>query len=316
MQLRLPALLALLAVVSCDESELPPAAARTDLVPVQGTHVRLAPMEGAVVAKGYAGFEHTATRSMLRVLEFPTSFAEFLTGFDVPTNLTKQGLAITQREDVPNGLLPGRLLSGRQTGTDGATGTVFLWIFGSLQDTVLVHGTCASDEMIAATRAAVLSAVWDPELEVDLFADLGFSLGTTGGLLPARRFGAMITFTRTGKDDIRGEGEPMLMLGPGPPGEIPDPVRFAEDRMRMLPIDDLRITSREEIVVDGLPGVVLFAQGVDPANGQPRTVYQVVLTDSPGHWLVVGMCHSAFAEEYLPVFSLVAESLVRDPRTE
>ncbi len=296
-----------LAAVACSPSGPSAPDGRDDLVVVAGTHVWMAPPEGMEPARNAAGFEAPDGRASISVLELSQPYREVSTGFLLPDNLQKQRIELVDQQPRANGSLEGVLLSGTQQGVPAV-----IWIFGG-STSVIVQGSSPEPERFDQVREAVLSATFDASLEVDLTDGLEFSLGDDGGLRAWQRLGPLVCFTESGTGKGSPMGEPMFTVGPVPAMPVADRAAFHRQRLAQLPLAEVQEVGTEEVVVDGLPGFASVLIAKDPATGQQRAGFQMLLFEADRHWLAIGMCHADRGEEVLPVFERMAKSLVRKP---
>jgi len=283
---------------------------------VKGTSVRLAPPEGFVPAERFAGFQNEGLRASIQVsvLAGPVS--------EVRKGMTKEGLAkssmtlVTLSIEKVNGA-DATVVHVMQT-MGGATFSKCLVLAGDEKAAVLLVATVPSDaeeRHLSAMKAAMLAATWDAAAPADLYEGLPFRLVPAGTLIDVKRMGNNLLLTEPGRPKEPGPRDPMYVVGVSHSAtKITDLAAFSHSRVAkttgVREIGNFRGTA---VKVAGLDAYELLAEARDAKSGTPMFLYQVIVSDGTGYWMVVGIVALERAGEFLPTFRKLTESIRHTP---
>ncbi|MFP2928708.1 hypothetical protein ACLESO_26630 [Pyxidicoccus sp. 3LG] len=294
-----------------------PALARTPPTQVKGTRVSLTPPEGFTEATRFNGFEQEATGASIMVTELPGAYAEATAGFSAE-GFASRGMKLVSKKPAKVGGHKGLLFQVRQS----ASGVDFLkWlvVLGDASTTLIVTATYREEDAKALGRplqAAVLSTHWDPKSQPTAAPAL-FTLKETPGLKEARRMQGAILYTPDGQLPGKPGGEPFLLVAPslGATPASEDVEAFALARLKQsAAAGALTVESGAPLTVDGLKGHELLARVKDPATGSEFSIYQVMLVDAEGYYLLQGRVGGAHSATYVEHFKTAARTFQRAPR--
>ena len=302
-----PMLLALVA--------LPPAAMAEHLR-VPGTQVTMAPPAGFTFAEQFPGFQRTESGASIMVTEIAGP-AVMMQAAMTEEGLASRGMTLIAAEATE--------ISGREAvlvHAGQAAGDVqfekWLAVFGDDKRTVLLVATfpqAVADSYGDAMRQALLSARWDPSLQVGLFDGLSFRVTETAGLKFTDRMSNAVLLTAGGKDERLSPEEPLAVVGASL-GDAPidDVEAFARWRVtQTAQVTGVANIQGRALTVDGLEAYELTAEASDARSGVAVRVYQLVALNGSGYFLIQGLVGAAHAAEYLPQFAELAASLKRVP---
>ncbi len=275
---------------------------------VPGTRVRLAPPAGFEPAERFAGFQREELQAAIMVSVLPFPAAEMRRGMTREA-LAKQGMTLLATETVTVDGGETQLLRLSQA-AGGASWLKWMVVLGDAETAVLVVAIFpagAGEELDAAIKAAVLGATLDASGPVDLAEGLPFSLEPGAVLKLASRLGNMLLLTESGQPVAAGPHEAVLVVGCSFDVEPPADLRaFSEARVRqtveLTGIGNLR---GRDLLVGGLPAHETLADAADEDSGIAMLLYQVVVPDERGYFLLQGLVSAERTAEVLPVFRAV-----------
>jgi hypothetical protein len=283
-------------------------------VRVPGTNVTLAPPVGFAVASQYPGFEHTEAHASIVVTELPVAATDMMRSMTAPALSTK-GMSLIAARDTMIAEKPARLLHVRQA---AAGGSVLKWILiaGHAKATMMIVGTfpeAASPDVGESIRTSVLTASWSSAAPADSFEGLPFRLTPTASLKLARRVSNMLMFTESGTTGSPGSTEALFIAGHSlGQGQITDERTFAESRAKQTDLltSMTRFTSGP-IRIDGAAGYELEADAIDSRSGRPMRLYQVIIPDQTGYFILQGISRADRASQIVPEFKRLTATFRR-----
>lgn len=305
----------LILTLAARAQEPPPAPAPVEtstrlLVP--GTRVRLTPPPGHAPGQGFFGFQWEKAGASLVVTEFPGPYAQVSAAFD-KAELAKKGMKLRELRDVKLDGRAAKLASVSQTERD-IQFSKWMLLTGDEKSSVMLVATFPTeyeDQLSAKLESALLGASWDPNLEVDPFAVLPWTIDKPLGLKFASQMGTALIFTEDGQASQKDKPtSPRLLIAPSM-GQttVTDARAFAERRLRQMPnLTDLEIQSSFEFSAGGRKGWELCAKATDKSNDVALFVHQVVLVGDDEYHLFLGQCGYEARETWSPRFRDCAKS--------
>jgi hypothetical protein len=280
-------------------------------VRVPGTNVTLAPPVGFAVARQYPGFEHAEAQASIVVTELPVAATDMMRSMTAPALSTK-GMSLIAARNTVIAEKPARLLHVRQATADGS---VLKWILiaGDAKTTMMIVGTfpeAASPAVGETIRKSVLTASWSTAAPADSFEGLPFRLTPTASLKLARRVSNMLMFTESGTTGSPGSTEVLYIAGHSlGQGRITDTRTFAESRAKQTErLSGVTGFTGRPIRIDGAEGYELEAGAVDSRSGRPMRLYQVIIPDETGYFILQGISRADRASEIVPEFRRLTAS--------
>jgi hypothetical protein len=229
--------------------------------------------------------------------------------------LGTKGMTLITARDTLIADTPARLLHVRQAAPGGS---VLKWILiaGHAKATMMIVGTfpeSASPDIGEAIRRSVLTASWSSATPADLFEGLPFRLTPTARLKLARRVSNMLTFTESGTIGSPGSTEALYIAGhSGGYGQIRDAREFAESRAKQTKLlTGVTAFTGQAIRVDSADAYELEADAIDSRSRRPMRLYQVVIPDETGYFILQGISRADRAAEIVPEFRKVTASFRR-----
>lgn len=283
-------------------------------VRVPGTSVSLAPPAGFVPAQQYPGFEHASEHASIMVTELPGPAPDMMRAMSREA-LATRGMALVGAQDVVIDGRPARLLNVRQ---QTANGDVFKWLLiaGDEGTTIMIVGmfpVTAQKSTGDAIRHALLTMSRGSGIP-SAFEGLAFRVTPTARLKLAKRVSNMLTFTESGTMGSPGSTEALYLVGHSiGQGQIGDLQQFSDIRARQTTlIKNLTNVSGRQLLVDGLEAYELGADAIDARTGAAMRLYQVIVPDETGYFIIQGLTRAGTAREMLPEFQTVTASFRRN----
>ena len=281
---------------------------------VPGTTVRLVPPEGFTAARQFPGFQRDDLQTSIAVTEMPGSASAMASGMTKQA-LADQGITLIASKPMTVGGRNALLLHLAQR--VGETDYLkWMLLSGDENTTTLIVGTfprSAESAVSAAVQASLLTASWSAEAADDPLEGLLFRITPTSRLKLAQRMSNMILLTESGTVARLGPGDPLYIVGNSISSAGIDNLQaFAEARARQTAqMKDVRNFKGQAVKVDGLDGYELVADAKDARTGTPMTLYQVIVPDVTGYFIVQGLISAGRAEELLPEFRQITATFRR-----
>jgi hypothetical protein len=275
-------------------------------VRVPGTKVTLAPPDGFSVARQYPGFERAEDRASIMVTELPVSAAAMARSMTAPALATK-GMTLISASDPVIAGKPARLLHVRQ---QSPAGEVLKWILvaGDPKTTFMIVGTFTGGGppgIGESIRLSLLTTSWGGAAAAPSpFEGLPFRMTPTATLKLARRVSNMLMFTESGTPGTPGATEALYIAGHSiGQGHIGDLRAFSETRARQTTAArGVTNFSGRTLLLEGLDAYELEADASDARSGRAMRLYQVIIPDQTGYFILQGFIRADRAAEIVPEF--------------
>jgi hypothetical protein len=285
-----------------------PSAAQAVRVP--GTRVTITPPEGFSPAQQYPGFERPEAQASIMVTELPVPAAAMMRSMTTPA-LASKGMVLISARDVSINQRPARLLHVRQ---QAAAGEVLKWMLvaGDAKTSVMVVGAFgeASSDMGDAIRRSLLTVAWGSAEPADEFEGLPFRVTPTARMKLARRLSNMLMFTESGTTGSPGSTEALYIAGHSiGRGQIADVQGFSESRAKQTTlIKGIANFSGRQVQIAGMDGYELEADATDARSGRAMRLYQVIIPDATGYYILQGLSRADHARELFAEFRTLTAS--------
>lgn len=280
-------------------------------VRVPGTHVVLVPPSGFSAARQYPGFERPEVKASIMVTELPVAATEMMRSMTGPA-LASKGMTVISAQDVAIKQNPARLLHVRQ---QTARGEISKWmlIAGDARATIMVVGTFDEDlspGIGEEIRQSLLSASWGPAAPASPFEGLTFRVTPTARMKLAKRVSNMLMFTESGTTGTPGSSEALYIAGQSiGQGAIGDVETFSEARAKQTTlIAGLTNVTGQHLQIAGADAYQLEADASDARTGRAMRLYQVIVPDDTGYFILQGLVRADRAREILPDFKALTAS--------
>lgn len=279
--------------------------------PIRGTHVILVAPPGFDAADRFPGYMSEETGASIMASELPAPLAEVTKGFSAE-GFKKQGMTLLTKADESFGAHKGFLVSVSQS----AGGIDFLkWmaVFGDEKTTYIVTSSfpkVTEAELSDVLKKAVLGARVSTEV-IDPLKAVTFRVSPANDMKIAKVFGNNIVLSKNGIFPTKGIETPIMVAGASASKglEIPDRKAFSERRLKKIDtLKDIRSKSTEPIMIDGLDGFESLADATDTDTGVAATVYQVILFDTDGYYVIQGIASEKEGKTQLSSFREIAKT--------
>ena len=283
---------------------------------VAGTAVELTPPAGFIAAERFAGFQNDSSGASIMVTEIPGPFGEVTAGFSDPQRLQPRGMELIGSEPVEIDGQYAELFDIEQS----AYGVRFSkWVLAvdRSEGTTLIVATYVKErkaEEREPLRTAILGSRFGAA--ADPLAALAFVVAPSEPFAIAKVIGQNMILTPGGRFPVVSEQDPILVVGRSVSAPAAaDRKAFAEHRIRKTArVSDVMIERTSPVVIDGLSGFVTHATAVGQGAATPLTLYQVILFEPGGYYVVQGVSPAVTQAEHLPLFEAMATSLRRKGR--
>lgn len=285
--------------------------------PVSGTSVSVTPPEGFTKAERFPGFMNEAIGASIMISEIPGPFVEATGGFNDPKRLQAQGMRLLNKSSIIVGGRSAILLDIEQP----AYGTMFKkWLLavdrsGSTALIVATYPSGAKRGLAEQLKEAVLGVTFgeisDPK------EALSFTVLPSPPFEIAKIMGQTLILSVNGEFPAKDESSPfmILALSPNKDNVISDKKAFAENVvMQTATVKNITIEHTVPVKIGSLMGYAIVAEGIGSEEKTPLTLYQVILYDTVGHSLILGVTPSAKRDVYLPIFEKVAKTFTLKAR--
>jgi len=281
---------------------------------VEGSNLFLIPPPGFAEATNFQGFLQESSGASIMVIEIPGPFSESTKGF-TEEGLKSQGVVLNKREEVKVNGYQGLFITAEQLAY-GVNYSKYILVFGDEQNSFMVNGAYPKkvQELKSDMLEAIYSVVYESDMVVDPLSSVPFSLVTDNTKLKfATNMGGSLLYTVDGKVPTASEDKTSFIAGLSISNvQSPDRKLTAMTRIKQLPYSNLVIDEADiaEIEVDGISGYEIHGEGVAKSSGEKELVYQVMLFDSNGYYIMVGSTKSDFKQN-LELFKQIARTFRR-----
>ncbi len=286
---------------------------------VTGTKVRLTQPTDFAPAEKFPGYFQSSSSASIMVTEIPAPFSAFSSeissGLSDPSKLGKHGMSLLSQEQVNLNGQKALLLKMQQR----ASGVDFLkWVlvFGDEAGSAMVTATFPKEleaKLSESLKQSLLTSQRDPNLAASTDEGLDYTLKEQGNLKLAQRISNGLLFTKEGEFPSKSLADPVFVVAPSISEQaIADPETFSKQRLlKTDSITKIEIETSEQVTIDNLKGYEIVAKAQDQKSQEPMLVYQVMLFDQKGYYIMQGLVGEATKADYLPAFRAIAQSFQR-----
>ena len=281
---------------------------------VKGTRVVVAPPSGFEVADRFPGFLSEETGASVMVTELPGSFSEVTKGFNA-SGFKRQGMKLMSQHEARYGTYNGILIFAAQV-AQGIDYLKWMAAFGDDKTTYLVTATFpkeAEATLSDVLKKAVLGARVGVA-DVDALAALTFRISPTNEMKLAKVVANSILLSKGGVFPAKSVEIPVFIIGASASRglTVPNKRAFAEARLQNVALlKDVRLKTTEPVTIGGLDGLESVADALDSKSDAKMLLYQVVLFDTDGYYLMQGIASEHEGKAQLPTFKEIARSFRR-----
>jgi hypothetical protein len=289
------------------------AAAEPERVAIPGTNVRIAPPADFVLSKRFPGLEQRPTQSVLTIAEWPASFERTVAAFSDANALRRSDMEVLERRTVSVGGRQGLLLNLRYTPL-GRSLRKWTLVLGEGRKSMMASATCPADiapALFDGLRASLLTVQWAPEKPVPPEDPWLFTLAAPPA---ARVVGKSPTTLALQVADSSSSPQAVatFMISSSYSMLDAEPSeRYAKARLgQTAQTADLRFERVAPVEIDGLKGFELTATGRSAAR-QPVVLYEAILFDDEGYFVMQSQTSPKQADKFLPTFRTLARTFRR-----
>lgn len=283
---------------------------------VTGTRVAMTPPDGFVAAVEFPGFQQPENLASIMVTELPVPAPEMKRGM-TKSALATRGMTLLAASNEQVGGDHALLLHVTQK-AGGRDFLKWMLIGGDPGATVMIVATypkTADAELGASLRRSLLGAEWTNGARPDPFDGLLFRVDPTPNLKIAGRVSNVLMLTDTGTTSIGPDGAIYGVANSIGQGEIADLRSFSEQRAKKTTnTAALQNMSGTFVTVDGLNSYELMADGKDEKTGRRIKLYQVIVPDRAGYFIIQGIVALERAPEFVPEFRQITGTFRRTGR--
>jgi len=281
------------------------------------TGVRLRPPPGFEQADRFHGFQQPTTGSSVMVTMMPGPYGQSVAGF-TEEGLRKAGMLLVNKEPRTVAGFDGMLVAVAQL-VSGVKFGKWLLVFGNDKQTYLVAAMFPLEleqQLADPLLQSVLSVELDDTPPPDPTVAAGFRIEPSGGLelMPqGAAMGKTLMYSLKARPISGDLGTPFFLaaISHGQ-GDMRDRRGFALQRLNNLPqVTVLGEPRVDKIKIDGLDGYEIHARARHERMTGEVALYQVMLFDDHGYFLMVGRVDQARSAKYMKVFEKMARSLKR-----
>lgn len=283
--------------------------------PVVGTRVSLIPPSGFTPSERFPGYSQDSTGSSIMVTEFPAPLAETSSGLSTPSALSKRGMVLLKKQQVVVGGKACILVQIKQNFKE-AEYLKWLLLLGDGKESVLITAAFPKElesQLSEAMKASVLTARLNSQKNVSPTEGLNFSINEKGGLRLAKRMANLLVYSRDGIFPSKDLNDPILVVGQSfRDVDIGDAEAFAKVRVRQTAeVTNVEIEQSNRVTIDNLKGYEIVAKAKDKQSGQPMVIYQMMLFEERGYFLLTGLVSSQNGQSSLMLFKEMAGTFSR-----
>lgn len=266
-------------------------------------------------AQKFHGFQQRSSGASVMLTLIPGPFQEVTAEF-TREGLASRGMRLRSSEPIRIQDKPGMLLNVAQS-AEGQEYQKWIVVFGDRTGTRMATATfpvATASQLSAPLRSVVMRVSSREAVQPKEPEPLPFSIAVADGLVRAVGAGVvgkLAAFNRDGKIPQSRVEDPLFVVGPSlAEVAVQDRRMFAEQRLRATAstrIESIRLVN--DVTIDGLPGYEFVAAGVDDRSGALLAVYQVMLFQPAGGYvLMTGLVGRSEATQYLLKFRAMARS--------
>lgn len=285
-------------------------ASQVTAAPIPGTTVDIKPPTGFSKAERFPGFMNEAIGASIMISEIPGPYNEVASGF-TDQRMQAQGMKLLNKLSVKVDGQPAILLDVEQV----ASGVLFKkWLLAvdrSSSTTLIVatYPNVEAKQQQNLLKATVLGATLGKQSAPR--EALSFTAIPIPPFQNAKTIGQTLILSPGGKFPLKDENMPFMVLSLSTVKElaIPDKRAFAESRViQTATIKNIKVDKSSPVKIGTLSGFTTLAEGKGEYASTPLTIYQVVLFDVSGYYLILGVVPLANKDMYLPIFEKIAKT--------
>lgn len=278
---------------------------------VPGTSVLLTPPKGFVITDRFPGFVNESTGASIIISDIPSPYGEVIAGFSDPKRMRTQGLKLISKAPTKVDGHKAMLFHAEQSVNDTPFKKYLLAVNRSGATTLIMatYPETETEQQRESLRAAILAATFgSPNDPSDV---LKFTVKPVAPFQIAKVMGQNMILTPDGHFPLKNENVPFMILGLSASENfvVSDQKIFAELRLsKIAAVAKISVNQSIPIKIGDLSGYATMAKGEGKDAATPLTIYQVLLFDTSGYYVILGVTPSAKKTIYMPVFEKIAKT--------
>jgi hypothetical protein len=287
-------------------------AVKADPVAIPGSRVQMEPPPGFEPADRFQGFASLETGASIMVTEMPTGAKQMLANMTA-AELRKGGMTLLDRDDRAFDGLDGAMVRIAQN-AQGQEWLKQMAVFGDEKTTYMVVASYPkdSDEELVAAITTSLTGLQVSDAPANPEEALLFQLTPSGDMKLAMAMSGTAMYSKGGVRVGKNHSAPAFVVGPAATAglvQLERTAAFAETRLKQTAtIRDIAVRETAALDVDGLSGFETTASAIDDDSSAELFVYQALLFDEKGYFLMQGIGRRADEKRYLPIFKQMSRS--------
>jgi hypothetical protein len=278
---------------------------------VPGTSVILTPPNGFIISDRFPGFVNEATEASIIISEMPSTYGDVIAGFSDPKRMRTQGLRLLNKAPARVNGHEAMLFNVEQS-IDGTLFKKWLLAVNRSGATTLIMATypkAKTEQQGESIRTAILAATFGRSTKPS--DALKFTVKPVAPFQIAKVIGQSMILTPDGHFPLKNENIPFMILELSAAEKLvaSDQKTFAELRLsKRAAITKITVNQSIPVKIGDLSGYETMAKGEGKDAATPLTIYQVLLFDTSGYCVILGVTPSTNKTTYIPVFKKIARS--------
>lgn len=257
---------------------------------IKGTKVSLIPPNGFVTGVNFLGLQQTESGSSIMIMDIPAPYSEVSLGM-TKENLLSKGVEVSKIDQLQLNGLPAMFVSGTQN-ANGNIYTKYILLFGTAKETILINGVFHENlkEVGKEVKKSMMSAYFEADKTINPFDVLDFSIDVTNTKLKfGKNISNSLVYSVDGQIPTKSSDKTNLIITKSfSEVTIEDKKLYCINRLKLSPLEIVKIESTNEISMDGISGYELVALGKNKKTNAEETVYQVILFSDNMYYLFFG----------------------------
>jgi hypothetical protein len=276
--------------------------------------------DGFEQAINFTGFQKPEDQASILMARLPGSFEACTEQFD-PKRFAASGMNLKSQRKITHDSKRAVLINVEQE-VEGSKIEKWILAFGDDNETRLLtasfraidHERYSEDLKDILLSSKSIAAV-RKESQSKVLTRNSFEIMISGDLTPVSSLsvGDAVCLTRTGTIPLRSPGEPMFVAGPSiSPVKAVHREEYSRQRLNETAETRIeRVMSHKAISIDGLNGFETHAVGKYTSSGTPLRIYQVMLFEDDGYFLMQGLVGRDDTHDTISDFETMARSFSR-----
>lgn len=275
---------------------------------ILGTKISLIPPKGFETASKFLGLQEDESGSTIMIVDIPGPFAEISKGLTKDALLT-QGVQAKEIENIKINNIPALFISGEQMAY-GNLYVKYVLIIGTDKETIMINGVVPSelaDEMGKEVKNSILTSYYDIDKKINPFEIVDYELDLTSSkLIYANKVSNGLIFTKDGLVPPKLTDKTYLIIAKSfSLVNIEDKKTFSINRLQELPVGNIEMQTIKELVINGMTGFEITAEGKGKKTEEHLKIYQAVLFTDDSYYIFYGSTNQDYDTNIEEIRNLV-----------